>query len=92
MRKILNLFNSLCRGLWNVLRLVKLLRVLAILAAVTISASAQTNDPPVEPGPTYIGENYYEAFSVGFGLGLVFYGFGWKLRIVRQIGKSTPDF
>jgi len=91
MRKILNLFNSCCRSLWNVTRFLKIFRVLVIVATIG-TAQAQTNEPPVEPGPTWIGENYYATYWSGFGLGLLFYGFGLKLRIVRQIGKSTPDF
>lgn len=30
-------------------------------------------------------------YGAGFGVAMLFYGFGWKLRIVRQIGRTT-DF
>lgn len=96
MRAILNLFNVLCRALFNLLRLVKLLRVVLFLLAVTplcVTAADDTNltmrvmenlSPEIAVPESWA---YASApgvyFWTGFQVGAVICAFAWVFAMLR---------
>lgn len=62
----------------------------AIIVAIMLLAGtlfAQTNEPPVWDTDT--ADSNWNAFAAGAGIGLLFYGFGWKMRIARNLVRHT---
>lgn len=38
-----------------------------------------------------IANGVFKAFLAGMASGLLFYGFGWQMRMIRQIGRVSPE-
>ena len=63
---------------------------------VSVAADAQSNQVEIintNPVPVVIAQqsqlDLYPAFGLGFGFGLTVFGFGWILRMAKNVGR--PD-
>lgn len=65
------------------------MRILIFLLLTCLSVSAQTNVVTDPSGNTWAPDSDMGFYWTGFGVGLMFYGFGWILGMAK---KTTNDF
>lgn len=86
---------SMGTGTANLTGSVTVTDVFGTLGTVSIP-TGQNTSLVVAPDGSVVGEAtpvttyaMWQVFSAGMGVGLMFYGFGWQMRIIRGLGRHS---
>ena len=58
---------------------------------VWVDVFQASGQPPVPGSTVGMSDLEFNWFKAGFGLALSFLGFGWCLRMAKNIGRASPD-